>query len=119
MTHCHLAPFGSCHSAVTPIFPPHLTTCTLQQFQIRYTLFLKDIGVSLEDAISFWEHYYSQPAKTDADGPRWRRDGRRYVYSVRHLYGLEGARRNYASHSCTSIQVLVHVHDKGQSNVTR
>ncbi|RUS79832.1 hypothetical protein EGW08_012396, partial [Elysia chlorotica] len=29
---------------------------------------------------------------------------RRYIYSVRHLYGLEGGRVDYRGHSCSSIQ---------------
>ncbi|XP_063598168.1 uncharacterized protein LOC134774710 [Penaeus indicus] len=75
--------------------------------RFKYTLFLKDIGLPLTENIRFWEDFYSKPHCTPASGctHSWAgNDRKRYVYSVKHLYGLEGGRKNYASHSCPSLQ---------------
>ncbi|XP_071943134.1 uncharacterized protein [Antedon mediterranea] len=79
--------------------------------RIQYTLFLKDAGVSVNDAIRFWKAEYCRPDH-GKDGERrrsshsWSKDAKRYTYSIRHLYGLEGSRINYRSHTCTSIQKM-------------
>ncbi|XP_033101372.1 DNA primase large subunit-like isoform X1 [Anneissia japonica] len=77
--------------------------------RIQYTLFLKDAGLSVNDAINFWKMEYSRPQKSKIDAHHacshsWSKDAKRYTYSIRHLYGLEGSHINYRSHSCTSIQ---------------
>ncbi|XP_070187199.1 uncharacterized protein [Littorina saxatilis] len=73
--------------------------------RIQLTLFLKDLGLPVHHAIALWQREYSQPPGTDCRcSHNWQTDGRRYTYSIRHLYGLEGARRNYRGHSCESLQ---------------
>jgi len=78
----------------------------IKTLQIQYTLFLKEVGMSVYDASVFWRSEYTQ-----ASGPGtccqhdWARDEKRYTYSIRHLYGLEGARVNYRGHSCQTLQV--------------
>ncbi|ELU11283.1 hypothetical protein CAPTEDRAFT_208161 [Capitella teleta] len=69
--------------------------------RIQLTLFLKELGLPLNEALHFWRQEYSQP------GPRhsWKDEERRYTYNIRHLYGLEGSRRNYRSHCCESLQI--------------
>ncbi|ROT85294.1 DNA primase large subunit [Penaeus vannamei] len=75
--------------------------------RFKYSLFLKDIGLPLKENIRFWEDFYSKPHCTSASGctHSWAgNDRNRYVYSIKHFYGLEGGRKNYTSHSCASLQ---------------
>ncbi|XP_006818863.1 uncharacterized protein LOC102810018 [Saccoglossus kowalevskii] len=74
--------------------------------RVQYTLFLKEVGMSVEGALKFWRSEYSQPHGCHGDGctHSWAKDGKRYAYSIRHLYGLEGGRTNYTAHSCQAIQ---------------
>ncbi|XP_018027863.2 uncharacterized protein LOC108683092 [Hyalella azteca] len=73
----------------------------------RYSVFLRSIGVPLSQNIAFWESYYRAAAhEHSACGHNWARDGRRYMYSLRHIYGLEGRRVPAAPHSCDKLQSL-------------
>ncbi|XP_037077852.1 probable DNA primase large subunit [Pollicipes pollicipes] len=73
--------------------------------RVALSLFLKDAGLPLEENLRFWQREYSRPA---GDGSvcthTWARCQRRYVYSVRHMYGLEGRRWPCDSHSCETLQ---------------
>lgn len=73
----------------------------------RFTLYLKDIGVPLDENIAFWESYYSKPHSSGSGGCQhaWQSSKKRYAYSIRHMYGLEGRRVNCGSHSCSKLQV--------------
>ncbi|XP_053972037.1 DNA primase large subunit-like [Hylaeus volcanicus] len=69
--------------------------------RLHYSLFLKDSGMLLEDAINYWKQEYSKPHScTSICSHRWQSNERKFVYSIRHLYGLEGSRRNYKSPNC-------------------
>ncbi|XP_076335255.1 DNA primase large subunit-like isoform X2 [Tachypleus tridentatus] len=90
--------------------------------RIQYTLYLKEIGLPVEGAIKFWEKEYSQsPACGHSSSlshigctHEWSKDCRRYVYSLRHLYGCEGGRKDYTAHSCRALQTrLVATSDDG------
>ncbi len=73
--------------------------------RIAYTLFLKEIGLPHEEAISFWTHHYSRrPTSGSACCHEWQTDRRRFEYSIGHLYGLRGARTDYSAHSCATIR---------------
>ncbi|KAK2140168.1 hypothetical protein LSH36_1455g00006 [Paralvinella palmiformis] len=77
--------------------------------RIQYTLFLKEVGLPIHEALQFWAGEYSQmPPHSIGDHHscqhNWKTDRKRYTYSIRHLYGLEGARINYRGHCCHSIQ---------------
>ncbi|KAG7164085.1 DNA primase large subunit-like 2 [Homarus americanus] len=77
--------------------------------RIRYTLYLKDIGLPVMENIAFWENFYSKPHKGHSGGCCHTWDGtdkNRYTYGIRHLYGIEGGRKNYTSHSCSALQDL-------------
>lgn len=76
-------------------------------FQVMYTLFLKELGMPVNEALQFWRAEYSQPAFVGYGGSShsWSRDEQRYIYSIQHLYGLKGSRTNYRSYSCRYIQV--------------
>ncbi|XP_078701408.1 DNA primase large subunit-like isoform X1 [Branchiostoma floridae x Branchiostoma belcheri] len=71
--------------------------------RLQYTLFLKEVGLPVQEALSFWKQEYSRPGCGDSCTHHWDRDGRRYTYNIRHLYGLEGSRVNYRSHCCQGI----------------
>lgn len=73
--------------------------------RFRYSLFLKDIGLPLQEAIYFWRNEYSKSSNGGTCSHTWIRDEKKYIYGLRHLYGLEGARKNYNMSSCTRIQI--------------
>ncbi|GFN99775.1 DNA primase large subunit [Plakobranchus ocellatus] len=76
------------------------------QDRIQLTLFLKDLGLSLHEALLLWKQEYSKPPAPPVDPSKhgWHGNERRYIYNIRHLYGLEGGKINYRCHSCLSIQ---------------
>ena len=53
------------------------------------------IGLSVEEALTFWRTAFST---TPAD--KFDKD---YRYNVRHVYGLEGGRKNYRAKSCQQL----------------
>ncbi|KAK9237296.1 eukaryotic and archaeal DNA primase, large subunit-domain-containing protein [Lipomyces kononenkoae] len=61
----------------------------------QYGLFLKGIGLSVEEALGFWRSSFSKC--TDE------KFNKEYRYNIRHNYGLEGNRRNYKPRSCAQI----------------
>ncbi|GAA5863634.1 hypothetical protein JCM3774_001198 [Rhodotorula dairenensis] len=61
----------------------------------QYGLFLKGIGLSVEEALAFWRKSFS----TITDD----KFNKEYRYNIRHQFGLEGSRKNYTPKSCTSI----------------
>lgn len=66
--------------------------------RLQYGLFLKGIGVTLEDSMKFWRDGFTQNPEIDAE-----KFEKRYAYNVRHSYGKEGKRANYTPHSCLKI----------------
>ena len=72
--------------------------------RVAYTLFLKEIGLSLEEAFKFWSHYYSKPTKVhEKCSHSWQENHRKFDYSLNHLYGQAGGRKDYSAHSCSAI----------------
>ena len=80
--------------------------------RIAYTLFLKEIGLSLEESLQFWSHYYSKDSKShttrgDYKQPQcshsWQKNHKKFEYSINHLYGNVGSSKNYSAHSCSTI----------------
>lgn len=70
-----------------------------------YSLFLKDIGMPIEEAIDFWRTEYQQtPSGSHNCSHHWEKDEKKYLYGIRHMYGLEGRRKNYTSVNCQRIQ---------------
>ena len=63
--------------------------------RIAYTLFLKEIGLSLEESLQFWSHYYSKDSKSNASreykqpqcSHSWQKNHKKFEYSINHLYG--------------------------------
>ena len=64
--------------------------------RLQYGLFLKGAGLDLEDAMTFWESHF-QKVMTHEEFTKG------YSYSFRHMYGKEGARKNYTPYSCMKI----------------
>ncbi|EMD38413.1 hypothetical protein CERSUDRAFT_153258 [Gelatoporia subvermispora B] len=61
----------------------------------QYGLFLKVLGLPIEEAIAFWRKSFSNIQEDKFN--------KEYKYNIRHLYGLEGKRANYPAKSCTQI----------------
>lgn len=63
---------------------------------MQYGLFLKGIGVALEDSLRFWREEFTK--KMDAD-----KFTRSYEYNIYHNYGKKGSMVNYTPYSCAKI----------------
>ena len=61
--------------------------------RLQYGLFLKGAGLSLEDALVYFEKTFTATNNF----------AKEYAYNVRHMYGKEGARKNYTPYSCSKI----------------
>lgn len=83
--------------------------------RIQLTLFLKDIGLPIDEALLFWEKEYSKPITGySVCSHLWSKESRRYKYNIRHLYGQEGSNKTYLSHSCKTLQeCLLKSNDEG------
>ena len=64
--------------------------------RMQLGLFLKEIGLSLSDALTFWKQSFSR--RTPAD-----KFEKEYAYNIRHNYGKEGKRQNYTAYGCMKI----------------
>ncbi|XP_039750962.1 DNA primase large subunit-like [Pararge aegeria] len=70
-----------------------------------YSLFLKDLGMPVDEAIIFWRKEYAlAPNGKSACCHNWAKDEKKFVYGIRHMYGLEGRRKEYSCRSCHQIQ---------------
>ncbi|EDR14803.1 uncharacterized protein LACBIDRAFT_244165 [Laccaria bicolor S238N-H82] len=63
--------------------------------RLQYGLFLKVLGLPIEEAIVFWRKSFSR--MTDD------KFNKEHKYNIRHSYGLEGKRANYPAKSCLQI----------------
>ncbi|TIA75559.1 hypothetical protein E3P89_03625 [Wallemia ichthyophaga] len=64
--------------------------------RLQYTLFLKGIGLSVDEAIVFWRKSYGANISDD-------KFNKEYRYNIRHSFGLEGGRKSYPPRSCQKI----------------
>ncbi|XP_053292996.1 DNA primase large subunit [Pleuronectes platessa] len=65
--------------------------------RMQYGLFLKGIGLSLEQALQFWRSEFIR-GKVDAD-----KFDKQYAYGIRHMFGKEGKRADYTPYSCMKV----------------
>lgn len=64
--------------------------------RLQYGLFLKGAGMDLEGATQFFQAFFTKVMSLD-------QFTKSYAYSLRHMYGKEGARKNYTPYSCLKI----------------
>uniref|UniRef100_A0A8C4WXV5 DNA primase large subunit n=1 Tax=Eptatretus burgeri TaxID=7764 RepID=A0A8C4WXV5_EPTBU len=65
--------------------------------RLQYGLFLKGLGLSLEQALTFWRTEF---ARGSIDPEKFEKG---YAYNIRHAYGKEGKRTDYTPYSCMKI----------------
>lgn len=72
-----------------------------------FSLFLKDIGMEITDAFEFWRRFYSkQHSSCSSCTHSWEENEKRYIYGIKHLYGLEGSRKTYNVKDCSQMQSM-------------
>lgn len=77
--------------------------------RFRLTLFLKELGLPVSESLLLWGHFYSRrPGRGATCGHGWQTHNRQLRYSVCHMYGLEGARKDYTAHGCRQLQDTDH-----------
>jgi len=72
----------------------------------RLTLFLKDIGIPLEQTLMLFKQEYSKCGNLISTCTHsWDEHHKQIEYNVRHTYGMLGSKKNYQMTSCVLMQV--------------
>lgn len=64
--------------------------------RVQYNLFLKGIGISLSDAMTFWKSEFTKVMDEAAFN-------KEHSYQIRFAFGWEGSRRDYQPYACLKI----------------
>lgn len=64
--------------------------------RLQYGLFLKGIGVTLEDSLRFWQEEFTKIMD-------YEKFSKTYTYNIRYNYGKEGSMTNFSPYSCLKI----------------
>lgn len=64
--------------------------------RMQYGLFIKGIGVTFEDAMTFWREEFTKKM----DGNQFEKQ---HAYNIKHQYGKVGRMLNYSPYSCMKI----------------
>ncbi|XP_072937346.1 DNA primase large subunit [Epargyreus clarus] len=64
--------------------------------RLQYGLYLKGIGVTLEDSLRFWREEFTKIMEAD-------KFEKSYAYNVRYNYGKEGSKKDYSPFNCLKI----------------
>jgi DNA primase large subunit len=77
----------------------NLNSHLMHNGRLQYGLFLKGVGLSLEESLLFFKNKYSKVTNED-------KFEKEYSYNIRHYYGKEGKRADYHPWNCTKVQNL-------------
>jgi DNA primase large subunit len=64
--------------------------------RLQYGLFLKGLGITLEESLAYWRSELIQSVGSD-------KFDKEYAYNIRHNYGKEGRKVMYTPYSCVKI----------------
>merc|ERR1711976_296410 len=64
--------------------------------RLQLSLFLKSIGLPLQEALYFWKSMLLSMTLND-------KFDKEYTYNLRHIYGREGSKKSYFSHDCIKV----------------
>jgi len=65
--------------------------------RLQFGLFLKGIGLSMQDALAFWRTEFMKGGKTGEEFEK------QYSYNFKHQYGQAGSHKNYTPYSCVKV----------------